>query len=421
MNVSLRDLARKIFDFGLGEALARLCSVTTLLLLAHKFGVVFVGIYALAQGMVQYSYPFIDFGLRHVGARLIAKYPQAGEEIALQVQRRRLRMAALLIPILMAYAASVKLPASGKLFVFSFAAVGSLYALSLDWAAWGKEHLRLASFGRASVPACVLLALLLGHNSENVLWWLVGGNVAGNLLQAAIFSAWWHRHQPAHQEQIPLEQIRDALAWRRTSVMGLAWFCNMAFASIDMLMLGVMSNPRQVGLYSAAYRILSQVLFTYYLMTSVLYPQLARQSREQRLSMLRSRILLTVGGLGFVIAGIVTLVRRPVIAILFGGDFQAATLLLMLLAWAIPLDFVTSYLTNAYIAWGMEKQILLCTFVAASSNVVLNLFAIPRYGATGTAVNTLISYVILLVSLALVGRSAKELTVEPVREPELIV
>jgi hypothetical protein len=36
-------------------------------------------------------------------------------------------------------------------------------------------------------------------------------------------------------------------------------------------------------------------------------------------------------------------------------------------------------------------------------------------------VNTLISYVILLVSLALVGRSAKELTVEPVREPELIV
>jgi O-antigen/teichoic acid export membrane protein len=165
----------------------------------------------------------------------------------------------------------------------------------------------------------VLLALLLGHNSGNVLWWLVGGNVAGNLLQAAIFSAWWHRHQPAHQEQIPLEQIRDALAWRRTSVMGLAWFCNMAFASIDMLMLGVMSNPRQVGLYSAAYRILSQVLFTYYLMTSVLYPQLARQSREQRLSMLRSRILLTVGGLGFVIAGIVTLVRRR----LSGRDLAA--------------------------------------------------------------------------------------------------
>ena len=202
--------------------------------------------------------------------------------------------------------------------------------------------------------------------------------------------------------------------------MGLAWFCNMAFASIDMLMLGVMSNPRQVGLYSAAYRILSQVLFTYYLMTNVLYPQLARQSREQRLSMLRSRILLTVAGLGLVIAGFVTLIRRPLVNVLFGGDFQAATLLLMLLAWAIPLDFVTSYLTNAYIAWGMEKQILFCTFIAASSNVVLNFFAIPKYGATGAAVNTLISYVVFLVVLALAGRSAKELTLEPERVPELI-
>ncbi len=419
MTASLRQLARKLLDFGPGELLSRLCSIATLLILAHKFGVVFVGVYALAQGMVQYSYPFIDFGLRHVGARLIARYPDAGGEIVRQVQRRRYLMALLLLPILLLYSVSTKLPLSLKFFLFAFAATGSLYAVSLDWAAWGKEHLRLASFGRTMVPASVLIALLLGRNSEHVLWWLVAGNAIGAVLQATIFRAWWQKHQPAHALEIPLEKIRESMAWRKTSVMGAAWFCNLAFVSIDMLMMGILSNPRQVGLYSASYRILSQVLFAYYLMVTVIFPQLSRQNVEQRRRMLRPHILFTVASLGVAIAVLITLVRKPLVTLLFGHEFLPATLLLMLIAWAIPLDFLTSYLINAYIAWGMEKKILICTVIGAGSNIVLNLFSIPAYGATAAAINTLVSYVILLVSLALAGYSAKELTVETEPVPEL--
>ena len=77
-------------------------------------------------------------------------------------------------------------------------------------------------------------------------------------------------------------------------------------------------------------------------------------------------------------------------------------------------------LTTAYIAWGMEKKILMCTAIAAGSNVMLNLIWIPTYGARAAAVNTLISYLILLVTLAVAGRSAKELSVEPEPIPELI-
>ncbi len=420
MKTSLRQLARKIFDLGSGEVLARLCSVATLLFLAHKFGVVFVGIYALAQGLVQYSYPFIDFGLRHVGVRLLAKYPQAGQEIVQQVQRRRLMMAGALLPLLALYVASVKMPLESKLFLFSFTAVGSLYAVSLDWAAWGKEHFRLAGFGKAVSPISVLAAVLLGRSSDHVLWWLVAGNLIGNVLQATIFRRWWRAHLPEKEQVISLDLIRESLAWRRTSTMGLAWFCNMAFASIDMLMLGLMSDPRQVGLYSAAYRVINQVLYTYYFLTVALYPQLARQNQTQRLRMLRPKILVSLVGLGIVIAGLVTLGRRPVVTILFGNEFLPATLLLVLLAWAVPLDFLTSYLSNAYIAWGMEKKTLVCTVIAAVSNIVLNLIWIPRYGARAAAVNTLISYVIFLASLAVAGRSARELAPDAERVPELI-
>jgi O-antigen/teichoic acid export membrane protein len=160
------------------------------------------------------------------------------------------------------------------------------------------------------------------------------------------------------------------------------------------------------------------VLYTYYLLTQVLYPQLARQNIEQRVRMLRPKILLFLLGSGVVIAAALATARRPLLSILFGHQFLPATLLLLLLAWAIPFDFLTSYLSNTYIAWGMEKKILLCTVVAAGSNIVLNLIWIPTYGAAAAAVNTLISYVIFLTSLALAGRSAKELNrkAEPVPE-----
>ena len=192
--------------------------------------------------------------------------------------------------------------------------------------------------------------------------------------------------------------------------MGLAWLCYLAFNTIDVLMLGLMSNPEQVGLYGAAYRVLNQVLATYYLLTQVLYPQFARDGVADRAPMLRARILLPLLGAGILIAAVISVSRRVVLTILFGHQFLAACPLLILLAWSIPLDFMTSYLSNAFIAWGMEKKIsALSTGIGAASNVVLNLVFIPSQGARGAAVNTLVSYGIFLTTLCIIGRTAKEL------------
>ncbi len=416
---SFRQTTRSLFDLASGDIPARLCGIASLLILARKWGVVFVGVYALAQSMVQYTYPFIDFGLRHVGARLIAKYPQAGSEIVERVQRRRLLMGAAILPLLLGYALLSNTPFQLKVFLFFFSAMSCLYAVSLEWAAWGKENMRLIAATKMMIPGSVLLFLLLGLRSQHVLWWLVAGNAVGYIAQGIAFYGWWRKWRPAGEQRINLAAVRESLAWSRTSIMGLAWFCNLAFNTIDMLMLGVMSNPHQVGLYSAAYRIMNQVLFTYYLLMQVLYPRHAKQDAAGRARALRPRILLILFCVGGAIALLLSVSRKLVLDIVFGHQFLAATWLLALLAWAIPLDFLTSYLSNAYIAWSMEKKVLACTAIAASSNVVLNLIWIPSYGATAAAANTLFSYLIFLTSLALAGRFAKELAPERRAVPEL--
>ena len=410
MTKSLGPLLQKMLRLGSGEALARICGIAALLFLAHRFGVVVVGVYALGQTMAQYSLPFIDFGMRHVGARLVAQYPHAATQIVQRVQRRRIAMALLLLPLLAIYAVSTRLTWDLRWCLLAFAATCTLHALSLDWLAWGKERMGLVGIGRGIIPLATLTFAIAGRNSANILWWVVMGHFAGVLAHITLLWAWWRRQEHGPGEVIVIPAIHESLAWQRTSILGLATLCNLAFNSIDMLMLGVMSTPQQIGLYSAAYRVVNQVLYTYYLLTQVLYPQMARQDAKQRARMLSPRVLLGLAGVGTLIAAGVALVRRPLLSVLFGPQFQMATLLLLFLAWAIPLDFLTSFLNNAYLAWGMEKKLLICTIIAAGLNTVLNFIFIPAYGATAAAVNTLICYVVFLVSLALAGLYSSELS-----------
>ena len=415
-----RKLFRDMFHLGSGELLGRLCTFGVVALIGHQYGVVILGVYALAQTLTQYEQPVIDFGLRHIGARLLAVYPQYASVIVARVQRRRFLMAGLALPFVLLYILSAKLSPDMKVFVFVFASLGVMYAISLDWAAWGKGQLHMVGLARAVIPLSILVFVAMGRgNAQRVLWWAVAGNAFGFALQGMICWIWWRKHEPTHNPD-DLGVISDALAWRRTSVMGVAWMSNLAFVSIDMLMLGVMAGPEQIGLYSAAYRVLNQVLVVYYLIAQSLYPQYAQHSVEDRIRMVKARILLPLLGAGVVIAAILAIARRPVLVLLFGHPFLAAAPLLLLLACAIPLDFLTTYLSNAYIAWGMEKKVLLCTTVAAGSNVVLNLIWIPAYGAKAAAANTVISYAVFLASLTLAARFAKELVVETQPQPELV-
>jgi O-antigen/teichoic acid export membrane protein len=414
MDASPRQLVSNVLRFGSGEFLARILSVSLVILLGHLYGVVIVGVYGLATTVITYLVPVIDFGLKHVGARLISRFPRSASDIAQRVQHRRYRMAAAALPFVVLYTAFAHLTIEYKIFLLAFSAIGTLYAFSLDWAAWGSENLLLAGMVKAVIPACLLISFVISLRFGHLLVCLVLGNLVGYMLQSCIFYLWWQRHRRSITEpQHAVADIAEALEWRRTRVIGIAWMTNLAFNSVDMLMLGVLSNPQQVGFYSAAYRIINQVFIAYYLLTGVLYPQFARQGPSQRRAMLRPSIFLLLIAVGSALALPVVYFRRPLLDVVFGHPFVAAAALLLLLACCIPPDFLTSYLSNAYLAWNMERHMLKCALLAAGTDIALNLYGIPRYGAMAAAVNTLISYLVYLAALAWIGRYVANPTDSP--------
>src|SRR5271169_2017214 len=99
MKASHRQLLRNVLQLGFGDLLGRLCSIVIIILLGHWYGIVIVGIYALAMTVSYYLQSVIDFGLRHLGARLMCQYPQSANQITHRVQRRRLLMAGAALPL----------------------------------------------------------------------------------------------------------------------------------------------------------------------------------------------------------------------------------------------------------------------------------------------------------------------------------
>jgi O-antigen/teichoic acid export membrane protein len=411
--VAGRRTLSSIAHLGSGEFVARLCSIATLGMLGHRYGAAVVGIFALAQGVAQYLQPLIDFGMRHTGARLVARYPGAVATIVQVVQKRRRMMLCLALPIIAAYVVALRVDSKYKMFVLGFAACACLYAFSVDWLAWGKEEFKLVALSRAVVPAAILIFLLAGWSETHPLGFVFAGHAFGQILLAVAAWVWWK----TRQKQLPSEatevcEVEAALRFRRTAILGLALFSNLAFNTIDVLLLGIFTTPSDVGLYSASYRILNQALVIYYLLTQSLYPQFAKLLPSERVATLRPSILAVLFSCGALLTLLTLVGGEAILRLLFGAEFAVAYSLLAILAFAIPIDFLTSYLSNAYIAWGMERQVLVCTATGAITNIGLNVAFMPMYGAKAAAINTVVSYMVFLISLIFVRSAVTQMAPE---------
>ncbi len=166
------------------------------------------------------------------------------------------------------------------------------------------------------------------------------------------------------------------------------------YISVDMLMLKWMAGYEETGAYGAAIRISQIPLFIPGLLAGaytsrLMASYLGTGSFDKRdLSML-SRILLALGGavlLGGWILG------PFAVKILYGDAFIRSGHILQIHVLGVFFMIVGSLRNHLLVLEGRGKLILLCDGLGALTNVLLNFFLIPRYGAIGASWATVASY-----------------------------
>jgi O-antigen/teichoic acid export membrane protein len=196
-------------------------------------------------------------------------------------------------------------------------------------------------------------------------------------------------------EKIGLKQIFNE-AWP----FGLAQFFAFIYLQSDIIMVKYLSSNLETGYYNAAFTIMAGLL----LIPSVLFgkyllPKYHRWANKDRIKFYKAykkgNQLMLISGLFILIVLVVS--SKNLVPIVFGESFSKAVILVNILAFSIPVSFV-SYSVGATLVTKnhMKYKVKLMGSVALL-NVLLNLFLIPNYGAKGAAFATIISNILLFV------------------------
>ncbi len=183
----------------------------------------------------------------------------------------------------------------------------------------------------------------------------------------------------------------DAEVWRdlhRTALpLGFFLVVLNLYSYVDGVMLGYLRTDAETGLYAAAYRVYEGFTYAALALSTVLTPRLSALFTSDRAGHRRLALQGTVGSAAFggAVAIVAFAIATPLLVLLFGRDYAAATSAFRILVVGLPVVFAIWILHAIAISVDRERLLLKTGLIGLAVNVGLNLYVIPHYGPVGAA------------------------------------
>ncbi len=165
---------------------------------------------------------------------------------------------------------------------------------------------------------------------------------------------------------------------------------------MDILIISWMRTSSDVGIYSAAIRIV-QLLYIIpvilQLSTFPLFSRLAHNdNRKFRMGLERSIGFVFLASIPLALGG--AILGTQIMNLVFGTAYAGGGLAFKILALTILVDYPSVIMSAAVFAYSRQKGLIVVSLIGGISNVILDLFLIPRFGIAGSAVATLMAQIL---------------------------
>ena len=383
MNRIAVRLARNVAWLGVGEVVLKGAMFAAGVLVARGLGPAAMGAFTVAYGAAMMLMLLLTAGQVEVVIRETARRPDAARGLSRLSWMWQRKVAVVALPIAVVAAALV--PDGVLRWTFmAFIPYGALRSSLISRGAVfkGLDRMEVEVGGRVTELAFALVILgFLTLISAPV--WTTGvafsiGAAAG---AAVVLRAL--RTLPSGSEP---EFDADYLA-REGAIFLVLSLGLQAMLRVDTFLLAGFSVPKeQIGLYGVASAPVWGLLGVAQLIAVAAYPTLAKVATDGRLNARRVLAIALCGAaIGAVLAAALTMVRVPLVRLVFGARYIGAAPVMAVLVWALP-GACLGMLMGVLVAacgrqrWSLGTQgfVLLTAFVA-------DLAAIPRWGLLGCA------------------------------------
>ena len=175
--------------------------------------------------------------------------------------------------------------------------------------------------------------------------------------------------------------------------LGAAAIISFIYFKIDTILLSVLRNSAEVGIYSVAYKVIENITFFPAMMVGLVFPIISKniffdKARFHEISNKTFKVFwifvtpLIIGTI-FLSNGIVSLIGGP--------GFSASGTVLRILVFALGCIFFSNLFNVILISGNKQKKLMVIMLIAAIFNVVFNLIFIPRYSYMAAAVISVIT------------------------------
>jgi O-antigen/teichoic acid export membrane protein len=397
--MSQRSIRRNTLVLSVTELGNRVCSALVVFLLARAIGDSGFGQYSLGFAIAGIFALIADFGLSRLVVREVAREALPPTQALLAAALVKLPLTLLALAGAFATTRYLDYPAATVRVVMLavLAALIQSYAQLCRSVFQARQRMELDALGRAAERSLALLLTAL-------LAWLA---LPLELFMIAFVVASLSDLALSLRLLLPLIERRAVRTispglLRRLAIEALPFFLTGFFITvyfrIDTIILSTFAGVREIGWYNAAYIVLLNLQILPQALSTALYPALARQWSASKADFERSlhgalEANLAIG----VLLSVVTLNLAPlIVALLFGASFGPAAELLAILAPVIALASLSSVAGSALGATNTQRSIVLVTAAGAASNIAINLALIPIFGATGSALSTMLTEALIL-------------------------
>jgi PST family polysaccharide transporter len=181
------------------------------------------------------------------------------------------------------------------------------------------------------------------------------------------------------------------------------------YMKIDVVMLQHMTDLEQVGIYAAATRLSEAWYFFPMAIVGSLAPLIIRWHKadpDLYLKRLR-RIYFLIVWLAIGVSLPLSLLSSEIISLVYGPHFSESATVLAIHLWASLAVFLGVASSQYLITEGLQKISFYRTLIGLVANIFLNLFFIPKMGAIGAAIATVVSYFLATFSIVFFKQTRK--------------
>jgi O-antigen/teichoic acid export membrane protein len=381
-----RRVSRNVLTLGAGELLSRLIGFGATIYVARQLGAGTYGIIGFGFAVLLYLAAVTDGGLEHTGPREVAEAGPRVADLVMSVLVARLVGAAILTAVLALVALAF--------FNGPERTVLSLYALALlpvganlRWVHVGLDRTGSVAASRLLAEGLkVALILLLVHGPASIMF-VPLAQLAGDSAGAALLIVGLPRAGIRLRPRVDVSLARGVL--RRAFPMLIAGFLGIVVYNSDLIFLRIFREVSELGLYLAAYTLISFLGISGHLVGLSLLPSLTRlRDAPRERDALYQSALARVFAVGLPAAAGACIVARPLIDLVFGPGYSPSAGVLRVLIWSIPLVLMRGVPQAALLSTGHARRALQVTMLAAGTNVSLNFIAVPLLGMYGAALTT---------------------------------